>query len=140
MSNRLPHVREPSYGEPDVCVHCREEWVDLLTLYETDECSVRLRAEVERLREDVATFSDDFVRVTSQACAPDEMHCSCVPHLRAHVERLRGEAAQERAAERAAVVAGLRDEVDMRAPDRAGIFLRCAEAIERGEHRREGGE
>jgi hypothetical protein len=50
MTDRLPHVREPSSGEPDVCVHCREEWVDLLTLYETDECSVRLRAEVERLR------------------------------------------------------------------------------------------
>ena len=53
MSERLPHVREPSYGEPDVCVHCREEWVDLLTLYETDECSVRLRAEVDRLRAEV---------------------------------------------------------------------------------------
>jgi len=49
MSDRLPHVRAPD-GDPDVCVHCREEWVDLLTLYETDECSVRLRAEVERLR------------------------------------------------------------------------------------------
>jgi hypothetical protein len=53
MSPRLPHVREPSYGEPDVCVHCREEWVDLLTLYERDECSVRLRAEVDRLRAEV---------------------------------------------------------------------------------------
>jgi hypothetical protein len=50
MTPRLPHVREPSSGEPDVCVHCLEEWVDLLTLYERDECSVRLRAEVERLR------------------------------------------------------------------------------------------
>ena len=50
MTDFLPHVREPSSGEPDVCVHCREEWVDLLTLYERDECSVRLRAEVERLR------------------------------------------------------------------------------------------
>ena len=36
MSERLPHVREPSSGEPDVCVHCREDWVDLLTLYETN--------------------------------------------------------------------------------------------------------
>jgi hypothetical protein len=51
---------------------------------------------------------------------------------------------EERAAERGAVVAWLRDEVDaamkMRAPVRAATFLRCAEAIERGEHRREGGE
>ena len=48
---------------------------------------------------------------------------------------------EERAAERAAVVAWLRDEVDaamqLRAPVRAATFLRCAEAIERGEHRRE---
>ena len=96
MSDFLPHVREPSSGEPDVCVHCREEWVDLLTLYERDECSVRLRAEVERLREDVATFSDDFRRVTSETCAPDELHCSCVPHLRAAVEAARTEAATMR--------------------------------------------
>ena len=56
MSDFLPHVREPSSGEPDVCVHCREEWVDLLTLYERDECSVRLRAEVEAARAEAATM------------------------------------------------------------------------------------
>ena len=54
MTDRLPHVREPSSGEPDVCVHCLEEWVDLLTLYERDECSVRLRAEVDWLRREIA--------------------------------------------------------------------------------------
>ncbi len=54
MTDRLPHIREPSSGEPDVCVHCLEEWVDLLTLYERDECSVRLRAEVDRLRREIA--------------------------------------------------------------------------------------
>jgi len=48
--DRLPHVREPSSGEPDVCVHCLEEWVDLLTLYERDECSVRLRAALDAER------------------------------------------------------------------------------------------
>lgn len=53
MTDRLPHVREPSSGEPDVCVHCLEEWIDLLTLYERDECSVRLRAELDRLRAEV---------------------------------------------------------------------------------------
>ena len=56
MSDRLPHVRAPD-GDPDVCVHCREEWVDLLTLYTRDECSVRLRAEVERLR----SINDDYL-------------------------------------------------------------------------------
>ena len=53
MIDRFPHVREPSSGEPDICIYCREEWVDLLTLYERDECSVRLRAEVDRLRAEV---------------------------------------------------------------------------------------
>ena len=51
---------------------------------------------------------------------------------------------EERAAERAAVVAWLRGEVDaameMHLPVRAATFLECGEAIERGEHRREGGE
>ena len=59
--------------------------------------------------------------------------------LRAEVERLRGEVT----AERAAVVAWLRAEVDD--DDNAGGPLACilayaAKAIERGEHRREGGE
>ena len=56
MSDRLPHVREPSSGEPDVCVHCREEWVDLLTLYETDECSVRLRGALDAERAAVVAW------------------------------------------------------------------------------------
>ena len=119
MSARLPHVREPFQGEPDVCVHCHEEWVDLLTLYETDECSVRLRAEVDRLRSEVA-------------------------ELRALGVSLHKSAAMGRDAERAAVVAWLRGEVDaameMHLPVRAATFLECGEAIERGEHRREGDE
>ena len=56
MTPRLPHVREPSSGEPDVCVHCLEEWVDLLTLYETDECSVRLRAALDAERAAVVAW------------------------------------------------------------------------------------
>ena len=55
MMNRLPHVRAPD-GDPDVCVHCREEWVDLLTLYETDECSVRLRGALDAERAAVVAF------------------------------------------------------------------------------------
>lgn len=33
-------------------------------------------------------FAADARKVLSQRCAPDERHCSCVPHLRAEVERL----------------------------------------------------
>jgi len=74
-----------------------------------------LVAEVERLRERIADFEDDFRKVTSETCAPDERHCSCVPHLRAEVERLREfqnnalhAGTDEVAEERAAVVAWLR--------------------------------
>jgi len=55
MTDRLPHVRAPD-GDPDVCVHCREEWVDLLTLYETDECSVRLRGALDAERAAVVAW------------------------------------------------------------------------------------
>jgi len=58
MMNRLPHVRAPD-GDPDVCVHCLEEWVDLLTLYETDECAVRLRAALDAERAAVVAWLRD---------------------------------------------------------------------------------
>lgn len=64
-----------------------------------------------------------------------------VAALVAEVERLRAEAAKERAAERAAVVAWLHYAADTRYYDCCcGPVAACADAIERGEHRREGGE
>ena len=99
-----------------------------------------LVAEVERLRDDIDAFYDDFRRVTSETCAPDELHCSCVPHLRAQVAELRAlgvslhkSAAMGRDAERAAVVAWLRE----RQPGWPAGSGGHADAIERGEHRRE---
>ena len=114
MIDRFPHVREPSSGEPDICIYCREEWVDLLTLYERDECSVRLRAEVDRLRSEVSYL---------RACVPPT-HPSDYGH-EAWAETVRTAVA----AERAAVVAWL-------------SVNNCwchdsAEAINHGEHRRE---
>ena len=79
-----------------------------------------LVAEVKRLRERISDFEDDFRKVTSETCAPDERHCSCVPHLRADVKR-----------ERAAVVAFMRATPEVE-------FDELPERIERGEHRREG--
>jgi hypothetical protein len=123
VSDFLPHVREPSSGEPDVCVHCREEWVDLLTLYERDECSVRLRAEVERLRGEVSYL---------RACVPptrptDYGHEVWTAALRAEV-----------AAERTAVVTWIRrvatDARDW--SEHADVYDAIADNIESGEHRR----
>ena len=87
----------------------------------------------------------------AHACGPDTEHCSCVPHLRAEIERLRaqrvlsnedfarafdlGLAAGERR-ERAAVVAWLREPSLDRVCCKERVALE-ADAIERGEHRRE---
>ena len=38
-------------------------------------------------------FAADALKVLSQRCAPDERHCSCVPHLRAEIDRLTAERA-----------------------------------------------
>ncbi len=46
-------------------------------------------SEIETLREKISDFEDDFRKVVSDNCAPDEKHCSCVPHLRQENSRLR---------------------------------------------------
>jgi hypothetical protein len=110
--------------------------------------SLVLLAEVERLRERDDNFCDDFHRVTSEACAPDELHCSCVPHLRAQVSELQtlGASLHKAAdvgaqAERAAVVAFLREQgrVAGASPDEKRMLAYASSHIERGEHRREEG-
>ena len=92
----------------------------------------------------------------AHACGPDTEHCSCVPHLRAEIERLRaqrilsnedfarafdlGLAAGEKR-ERAAVVAWLRrkatDDFCALRVKEACDAEKSADVIERGEHRRE---
>ena len=47
----------------------------------TDQMA-RDREERDALRQRIADFEADFREVLSGACAPDEQHCSCVPHLR----------------------------------------------------------
>ncbi len=51
----------------------------------------RVRAELEEARAQIADFEDDFHAVISTPCAPDERHCSCVPHLRHALEEARVE-------------------------------------------------
>jgi len=48
------------------------------------QCDLAREAETGQgaLRQRLADFEDDFCRVLADQCAPDEMHCSCVPHLR----------------------------------------------------------
>ena len=50
-----------------------------------------LQEEEERsllLEERVRDFEDDFKNTLSEKCAPDEKHCSCVPHLRRRIAEL----------------------------------------------------
>lgn len=50
---------------------------------------VELRAKYQALLYKVQDYEDDFRKVMQEECAPDEKHCSCVPHLRAEVKLLR---------------------------------------------------
>lgn len=47
--------------------------------------------ELHGLRELLADFQADYRKVMSDQCAPDERHCSCVPHLRARIAELERE-------------------------------------------------
>ena len=58
-------------------------------------------ARVENMRTRLADLEDDFRRTIAENCAPDERHCSCVPHLRRalrEAEKERDEAQAQRAA------------------------------------------
>ena len=87
----------------------------------------------------------DYVLVLLRRAAENSCSWSVSPDeataLVAEVERLRGEAAQERAAERTAVVAWLREVAEkMQDADEGAYFwiaVGLVHDIERGEHRRE---
>jgi len=48
-----------------------------------------LRAENERLKEQLAEHNETHRRVVEDKCPSDEMHCGCVSYLRAENEGLR---------------------------------------------------
>lgn len=50
----------------------------------------QLLAEVQDLRDRVLDHEDDIRAVLSEACAPDEKHCACVPALRGRIAELEG--------------------------------------------------
>jgi hypothetical protein len=47
-----------------------------------------LEAENEALTEESDEGNNYYRRVVSEQCAPDELHCTCVPALRKEIERL----------------------------------------------------
>jgi hypothetical protein len=116
--------------------------------------------EIKRLREDITTFSDDFVRVTSEKHTSENDYAWLLgthggAALVAEVERLRLDLAdiehaykfardKAKLLERQAVVAWLRYEAELRTGTNTATAFRVSEGlsgaaddIERGEHRRE---
>lgn len=57
-------------------------------------------------------FAADARKVLSQRCAPDERHCSCVPHLRAEIDRLSAEL-NARVTEGVRTIGALEDDIDL---------------------------
>ena len=55
-----------------------------------EEVGLALEADVKRLEEDAADAQQVHEEILTEPCdGPNEWHCSCVPHLRQEVERLR---------------------------------------------------
>jgi hypothetical protein len=46
--------------------------------------------QIERLTARLADWEDDRAKILNEVCPSDEVHCGCVPVLRAGVERLKG--------------------------------------------------
>jgi len=49
------------------------------------------RAEIEQMTEELQFIKESHQHVMAEECPTDEVHCACVPVLRAEIERLRGE-------------------------------------------------
>jgi len=92
----------------DPCGRCGAGAIDALAA----ETARREEAE-ERLSE----FVEDFRRVINDECAPDEKHCSCVPHLRARLRRVEGAARDAR------------ERLDQGAEPGQRLFARAVDAI-----------
>ena len=58
-----------------------------LDVFGVDELTEWFISRIER----AADFQADYRKVMSDQCAPDERHCSCVPHLRARIAELERE-------------------------------------------------
>ena len=49
----------------------------------------KIKAENERLKDELSAIAEAHKQVMSEQCAPDEKHCTCVPVLRAEINRLK---------------------------------------------------
>jgi predicted nuclease with TOPRIM domain len=72
------------------------DYYNATKLIDLENENTKLRAENAELKGRISDFEDDFRRVVNEDCAPDEKHCSCVPHLRRENAELKAELEQAR--------------------------------------------
>ena len=67
----------------------REQNEELQILYAvTEEKWLKAKERIAELTEELEDWRDNACRVLAEECAPDEMHCSCVPVLRRRIAEL----------------------------------------------------
>jgi len=83
-----------SHLDGDGCYEClmeKHDKMDIVTVFflaemTPNDCE-RAVTEIVRLREELAEWKGYSKRVLAEGCAPDEVHCTCVPALRARLEQ-----------------------------------------------------
>ena len=124
---RLKAERDALLVERDALLAAAEKGTE----YVLAQINQDLRAERDALQATLDDYMDDHKAVVNQQCAGDEVHCSCVPHLRKRIKEVE--------AERDAAVAVL--ETVLRIPsmsdaDLEQLRINCKAAIDaaRGEN------
>ena len=64
--------------------------IDKITIEQAGDYALIPVDELLELRREYEELREYYRRVIEEPCAGDEQHCTCVPALRAEIERLRG--------------------------------------------------
>ena len=96
--NRCPVVTPAPIPYSEFVLHCEREaghtgdHVSGDCIWADEEARIAF-ALILDMAERAQDFEDDFARVKAEDHAGDEVHCSCVIHLRRHIEELKAEIA-----------------------------------------------
>lgn len=99
-------LRDAALIERDRCIRRRDSATDdqaalswahalgiVARILDANTSGAAFLAEKVALEERVEQYEEDFRKVLADDCAPDEKHCSCVPHLRARIAEVEEEIA-----------------------------------------------
>lgn len=56
-----------------------------------------VQTELRTLKEALTDRDDDYKKIMNEQCAPDEKHCSCVPHLKKRIAEYQKELLESKA-------------------------------------------